>query len=106
MTKGREVIFSCGCLVASGDGTPVKCPDHRGAVPIFTQDSEGNPVDPKMEHETTQVPRHQLRDDLEQGDDVSANGFLFETLFVGQDYVELNPLENLIENQKMNERLV
>lgn len=47
--------------------------------------------------ETTKVPRYQLRDNLEVGDKVNANGFLFFVLSISEDWVELECLENLIE---------
>lgn len=50
--------------------------------------------------ETSPVPRHQLRDDLEVGDTVNANGFLFEVLSISEDWVELECIENLIEYHK------
>ncbi len=50
--------------------------------------------------DTTKVPRHQLRDDLEVGDNVNANGFYFEAISVGEDWVVLECLEDLIEKNE------
>ena len=49
---------------------------------------------------TTKVPRHQLRDDLEVGDNVNANGFYFETISVGEDWVVLECLEDLTKTNE------
>jgi len=57
------------------------------------------------EHESVKVPRHQLRSNLECGDNVNANGFWFEVLEIEKDKVELNPLENLMTNEKLNEEI-